>query len=67
MEYISSLNGQVRGLSTFIRKRDTRMVAISTTTLRYLNEHEIYFLAKHAIPTLDTEMTLRLFQHSLIF
>jgi molybdopterin-guanine dinucleotide biosynthesis protein A len=40
------------------------MIAISTT-LRYLNEHEIYFLVKRDIPTLDTEWTLRLFQHSL--
>lgn len=48
-----------------MRKRDTRMVVISTKTLRYLNEHAIYFLVKHDIPTLDTEWTLRLFQHSL--
>ena len=41
------------------------MDAISTTTLGHLNEHEIYFLIKHDIPTLDTEWTLRIFQQSL--
>jgi len=41
------------------------MVAISTTTLRYLNEHAIHFLVKPDIPTLDTELTPHLLQHSL--
>jgi len=40
------------------------MVAISTTTLRYLNEHAIYFLVKHDIATLDTERTIQFYQHS---